>query len=52
MEYLADTVTVIRHFSETGKIGKKAFEIIEGIERGGHHCYVSTYLFNRIKYAS
>ena len=28
MEYLADTVTVIRHFSETGKIGKRAFEII------------------------
>ncbi len=26
MEYLADTVTVIRHFSETGKIGKKAIE--------------------------
>ena len=28
MEYLADTVTVIRHFSETGKIGKKALEVI------------------------
>jgi hypothetical protein len=24
MEYIADTVTIIRHFSKTGKLGKKA----------------------------
>jgi len=52
MEYLADTVTVIRHFSETGKIGKKAFEIIDGIERGEHHCYVSTISLVEILYLS
>jgi len=28
MEYLADTVTVIRHFSETGKIGERVLEVI------------------------
>jgi len=28
MEYLADTAAVIRHFSETGKIGKRALEVI------------------------
>ncbi|MDL2123883.1 MAG: PIN domain-containing protein [Deltaproteobacteria bacterium] len=52
MEYLADTVTVIRHFSETGKIGKRAFEIINGIERGEHHCYVSTISLVEILYLS
>ena len=52
MEYLADTVTVIRHFSETGKIGKRAFEVINGIERGKHHCYVSTISLVEILYLS
>ena len=52
MEYLADTVMVIRHFSETGKIGKMAFEIINGIERGEHHCYVSTISLVEILYLS
>ena len=42
MDCLADTVTVIRHFSEAGKIGRKAYELISGVERGQHHCYVST----------
>ena len=52
MEYLADTVTVIRHFSETGKIGKRAFEIITGTKRGEHHCYVSTISLVEILYLS
>lgn len=52
MEYLADTVTVIRHFSETGKIGKRAFEIINAIERGDHHCYISTISLVEILYLS
>ncbi|MDZ7341620.1 MAG: PIN domain-containing protein [candidate division KSB1 bacterium] len=29
MQYLLDTVTIIRHFSEIGKIGKKAQEILD-----------------------
>ncbi|MCL0040556.1 hypothetical protein M1M90_00520 [Thermodesulfovibrionales bacterium] len=52
MEYLADTVAVIRHFSETGTIGKRAFEVINGIERGEHHCYVSTISLVEILYLS
>ncbi|MCL0037723.1 PIN domain-containing protein [Thermodesulfovibrionales bacterium] len=52
MEYLADTVTVIRHFSETGTIGKRAFEVINGIEREEHHCYVSTISLVEILYLS
>ncbi|MCX5798392.1 MAG: hypothetical protein NTU90_02290 [Proteobacteria bacterium] len=35
MDYLADTVTVIRHFSKTGKIGKQGGEILEKVEQGG-----------------
>jgi len=29
MQYLLDTVTIIRHFSEIGKLGKKAQEILD-----------------------
>ena len=28
MQYLLDTVTIVRHFTETGKLGKKAQEIL------------------------
>jgi hypothetical protein len=37
MDYLADTVTIIRHFSKVGRIGRKASSILEGVEEGGHH---------------
>ncbi|MDO9567643.1 MAG: DUF3606 domain-containing protein [Candidatus Desulfaltia sp.] len=37
MDYLADTVTVIRHFSGVGRIGRKAKTILEGVEEGDHH---------------
>jgi len=39
MTYLADTITVIRHFSETGKIGKKAKAILDAADQGKHHIY-------------
>jgi hypothetical protein len=32
MEYLADTVTIIRHFSGTGRIGRQAKSILEGVK--------------------
>ncbi len=32
MQYLLDTVTIIRHFSDIGKLGKKAQEIIDNEE--------------------
>ena len=31
MEYLLDTVTIIRHFTDIGKTGKKAKKILEAI---------------------
>ena len=52
MDCLADTVTVIRHFSEAGKIGRRAYELISGVERGEHHCYVSTISLVEIPYLS
>ena len=41
MDYLADTVTIIRHFSGTGRIGRKAKTILEGIEEGDNHMFLS-----------
>lgn len=32
MQYLLDTVTIVRHFTETGKLGKKAREILKDTE--------------------
>lgn len=52
MEYLADTVTVIRHFSKTGKIGKRVKAILQGVERGEHHLYISTISLVEIMYLS
>ena len=52
MDCLADTVMIIRHFSEAGKIGRKAYELISGVERGQHHCYVSTISLVEILYLS
>lgn len=33
MNYLLDTVTLVRHFTEQGKIGKQAASILDGIEK-------------------
>jgi len=32
MQYLLDTVTIVRHFAETGKLGRKAQEILNSTE--------------------
>ena len=37
MEYVADTVTIIRHFTNTGKLGEKSKIILEDAEKGKHH---------------
>jgi len=52
MDYLADTVTVIRHFSGTGRIGRKARTILEGVEDGDHHLFLSTVSLVEILYLS
>jgi PIN domain nuclease of toxin-antitoxin system len=52
MDYLADTVTIIRHFSGTGRIGRKARTILEGVEEGDHHLFLSTVSLVEILYLS
>jgi len=52
MTYLADTVTVIRHFSETGNIGKKAKAILDAADQGKHHIYISVISIVEIMYLS
>ena len=52
MDYLADTVTVIRHFSGVGRIGQKARTILEGVEEGDHHLFLSTVSLVEILYLS
>jgi PIN domain nuclease of toxin-antitoxin system len=52
MEYLADTVTIIRHFSGAGRIGRQAKSILEGVERGEHHMFLSTISLVEILYLS
>lgn len=41
MKYLADTVTIIRHFSKTGKVGKNARSLLKGADKGQHHIFIS-----------
>lgn len=52
MTYLADTVTIIRHFSETGRIGRKAKTILDAAEQGKHHIYISVVSMVEIMYLS
>lgn len=52
MEYLADTVTIIRHFANTGKIGQKAKAILEDAEEGKHHIYISVVSLVEVMYLS
>jgi len=52
MEYLADTVTIIRHFSGAGRIGRQAKSILEGVENGEHHMFLSTISLVEILYLS
>ena len=41
MEYLADTVALIRHLSGTGRIGKAAKTILKAADQGEHIIYIS-----------
>ena len=42
MNYLADTVTIVRHFSEAGRIGRAAKVVLDGIERGEDYLFLSS----------
>ncbi|MBI3600183.1 MAG: PIN domain-containing protein [Nitrospinae bacterium] len=52
MKYLADTVTIIRHFSETGSIGKRVISILDDTEQGKNHLYISVISIVEIMYLS
>ena len=52
MQYLADTVTVVRHFSKTGKIGKAAKRILEDADNGKRHVFISVISLVEILYLS
>jgi predicted nucleic acid-binding protein len=52
MDYLADTVTIIRHFSKTGKIGKKAKAILNRIKIGRDRMIISVISLVEILYLS
>lgn len=52
MEYLADTVTIIRHFSGAGSIGKRVISILDDTERGKNYLYISVISIVEIMYLS
>ncbi len=50
MEYLADTVAIVRYFSKSGKIGKRALKILRDADAGEHEIYVSIISIVEIMY--
>lgn len=52
MEYLADTVAIVRHFSGSKKIGKKTKEIFNRTDQGEHTIYISIFSMVEIMYLS
>ena len=52
MNYLADTVTIVRHFSGTGRIGRVAKIVLEGVESGENYLFLSTVSLVEILYLS
>ncbi|HBE02526.1 MAG TPA: hypothetical protein DC049_08625 [Spirochaetia bacterium] len=52
MEYIADTVTVIRHLSDSGEIGKHAKQILEDTDKGKSIIYISAITLAEVLYLS
>ncbi len=50
MRYLLDTVAVVRHFSERGRIGREAFYILDAIEEQNNLFSVSVVSLMEIMY--
>ena len=50
MEYLVDTVAIIRHFAKTGVIGKKAKQILRDADAGKNTIYISVISLVEILY--
>jgi len=52
MRYLADTVTLVRYFTGTGKLSSLAMSILESADAGEHEINVSIFTFVEIMYLS
>jgi len=52
MQYLADTVTLVRHLSKAGKIGKLAKRILEEADKGRHQIFISVISLVEVLYLS
>jgi len=52
MEYLADTVTIIRHLTDSGKIGKGARDILSRVESDQDTLLISVISLMEIMYPS
>lgn len=52
MRYLLDTVTLIRHFAGTGKIGAAAQRILDHAEQEGDELFISVVTLMEIMYLS
>jgi PIN domain nuclease of toxin-antitoxin system len=50
MNFLLDTVTIVRHFAGVGKIGVKASRIIKEAEEGKHQLFISAVSLFEILY--
>jgi PIN domain nuclease of toxin-antitoxin system len=50
MEYLADTVAIIRYFSQSGTIGKKARNILDKTENNLNRIFISIISLAEIMY--
>lgn len=50
MEYVADTMVLIRHFSRSGALGTKAQEVLKGTNRGENIIWVSIISLAEIMY--
>jgi PIN domain nuclease of toxin-antitoxin system len=52
VRYLADTVAIVRHFADTGKIGKKAKAILRNADTGKGQILISIISMVEILYLS
>ncbi len=52
MQYLLDTVTVVRHFTAKGKLGRQAARILKEIEQSNDFLVVSVISLMEIMYLS
>ena len=52
MQYLADTVAIIRHFASVGKIGKAAKSILQDADNGKNKILISIISIVEILYLS